>query len=233
MRASLLQAMAPSARPARWLTPLPCPHPTPRLPVARVAINTSPLQLTLSPWRYQRLLMVVRSLAPPPDAAAPDAAAPADADAAASDAPLWQSEAEYKSRVAVLSWEGIGAAVAKWHQQRWLYVWRGRLYVTAREDDREPLVSKAYWKGYRVVYLPSTVRGPGAGGSGGGAAGRGALALLRPAERRAGPRGPERQLAAAVAHSADEVSAPAYPTETPAPRPSPARSTCSRSCRPA
>jgi hypothetical protein len=125
-----------------------------------VAINTSPLQLTLSPWRFQRLLMVVGSLSPPPEAAeAPAAPAASDANAAPSDAPLWQSEAEYKSRVAVLSWEGIGAAVAKWHQQRWLYVWRGRLYITQREDDREPLVSKAYWKGYRVVYLPAKVGG--------------------------------------------------------------------------
>ncbi len=120
------------------------------------------MQVTLSPFRFQRLMMVMKSLNPPPEPG-PDGTASTNADAAGGtagddDAPLWQSEAEYKSKIAVLSWEGIGAATAKWHQNRWLYVWRGRLYITAREDDREPLQTKTYWKGYRVVYLPPTVR---------------------------------------------------------------------------
>ncbi len=39
--------------------------------------------------------------------------------------PLWLSDAEYQSKIGVLTWEGIGGGVAKWHS-RWLTVWRGR-----------------------------------------------------------------------------------------------------------
>jgi hypothetical protein len=61
------------------------------------------------------------------------------------------------SQVSVLTWEGLTSSVAKWQPHRHVYVWRGRLYITAHKDDSEPVLSKTYWMGYRVVQLPPAV----------------------------------------------------------------------------
>lgn len=51
-----------------------------------------------------------------------------------------------------------GGSAARWSAKRWLYVWRGRLYLTAGATDVEPLVTKTYWRGYKVVLVPPKVR---------------------------------------------------------------------------
>lgn len=68
-----------------------------RYPVVRLAVSASPLQLQLSPYRYQQLMMVLQSIAP----ATTDTAAPAEAEGptATADKPLWMSEAEYMTKV--------------------------------------------------------------------------------------------------------------------------------------
>lgn len=64
-------------------------------------------------------------------------------------------------QVSMLTWEGLTSSVAKWQSHRWVHVWRGRVYVTARKDDSELLLSKTYWMGYRVVQLQPSVRSLG------------------------------------------------------------------------
>lgn len=82
-------------------------------------------------------------------AAAAGAGAPAGAPEDAGAKPLWLSEAEFSAKALVLSWEGIGSTVATWHP-RWLYVWRGRLYVTRERDDSDYVTKLAYWRGFKV-----------------------------------------------------------------------------------
>lgn len=66
--------------------------------MVRLAIAASPLQLHLSPYRYQQLMTVLQSaMASPEPAAAPDAAS--STAASAPDKPLWLSEAEHTAKV--------------------------------------------------------------------------------------------------------------------------------------
>jgi hypothetical protein len=64
----------------------------------RLAVQASPLKLHFSPYRYQQLMTVLRSIAPAAPATEADAAA-ASAAAAAADKPLWLSESEYSGKV--------------------------------------------------------------------------------------------------------------------------------------
>lgn len=61
-------------------------------------------------------------------------------------------------QVSILTWEGLTNSVAKWQSHRWVYVWRGRLYITAHKEDTETLLTKTYWMAYRVVQLQPSVR---------------------------------------------------------------------------
>lgn len=78
---------------------------THRYPVVRLAIAASPLQLHLSPYRYQQLMTVLQSaMATPESGAAAAAEANTSGSAAAgsggtSDKPLWLSEAEHTAKV--------------------------------------------------------------------------------------------------------------------------------------
>lgn len=69
-----------------------------RYPVVRLAIAASPLQLHLSPYRYQQLMTVLQS-AMAPEEGAGTAQAASSAAAAAGDKPLWMSEAEHAAKV--------------------------------------------------------------------------------------------------------------------------------------
>jgi len=74
----------------------------------RVAISASPLQLHLSPYRYQQLMMVVQSVlatsTPPADNAGPGSGGAAAAAGAGvpDEGPLWLAEAEYTAKVSPL-----------------------------------------------------------------------------------------------------------------------------------
>ena len=65
-----------------------------RYPVLRVAVNASPIRFHLSPYRYQHLMAVLQSMAPPPDPAAQAAAG-----AGGPLRPLWLTDAEYTTKV--------------------------------------------------------------------------------------------------------------------------------------
>jgi hypothetical protein len=68
--------------------------------VVRLAIAASPLQLHLSPYRYQQLMTVLQSaLAAPEGATTAAAATSSSAAKAAGDKPLWLSEAEHTAKV--------------------------------------------------------------------------------------------------------------------------------------
>lgn len=69
-----------------------------RYPVVRLAIAASPLQLHLSPYRYQQLMTVLQSAMAAQEGPA-TAQAASSAAAAAGDKPLWMSEAEYTAKV--------------------------------------------------------------------------------------------------------------------------------------
>lgn len=66
--------------------------------MVRLAIAASPLQLHLSPYRYQQLMTVLQSALASPEGADTAAATSSTAGAAA-DKPLWLSEAEYTAKV--------------------------------------------------------------------------------------------------------------------------------------
>jgi len=68
-----------------------------RYPVVRLAVAASPLQLHLSPYRYQQLMTVLQSALATPAGAAADGSS--DTAAAGSDKPLWLSESEYTAKV--------------------------------------------------------------------------------------------------------------------------------------
>lgn len=82
-----------------------------RYPVVRLAVAASPLQLHLSPYRYQQLMTVLQSaLASPEGAAATEATS--SSTGAAGDKPLWLSEAEYTAKVRGATWFKPSAARA-------------------------------------------------------------------------------------------------------------------------
>lgn len=133
-----------------------CAH---RYPVVRVAVSASPLQLHLSPCRYQQLMSVVGALTLRTEDGLPgERTSSTSAAPDAPDQPLWLAESELSMRVSVLSWEGVAGTVAKWQSHRWAHVWRGRLYITAHRSDAEVLQSRSYWLGYRVIGLQPAVR---------------------------------------------------------------------------
>lgn len=68
--------------------------------MVRLAIAASPLQLHLSPYRYQQLMTVLQSAMASPEGAATAEAASAAA-AATADKPLWLLEAEHTAKVGV------------------------------------------------------------------------------------------------------------------------------------
>jgi hypothetical protein len=70
-----------------------------RYPVVRLAIAASPLQLHLSPYRYQQLMTVLQSSLAAPEGATTAAATSSSAAKAAGDKPLWLSEAEHRAKV--------------------------------------------------------------------------------------------------------------------------------------
>ncbi len=126
--------------------------PHPRLPALRAQLDASTLALQLSPWRLSRLLAVVASLAPPADASGSCAAAGAPgtkAGPAAPPPPLWVTDAEYEAPCAVLSWEGVGGRVAKWHARR-LHVYRGRLVLSRAGSVGSPQAAESRCGGYRA-----------------------------------------------------------------------------------
>lgn len=115
-----------------------------------MALDAAPLRIQFSPWRYQHIMTVLEGMKDS-DAGAQGAAEDnVPAPSATGDAkPMWMSEAEYSTKALVLSWEGIGMTVATWHS-RWIYVWRGRIYIAKDRNDPDYVDQRAYWHGYKV-----------------------------------------------------------------------------------